>query len=84
MGLLLLASNLLERVGLKPRTDTPAPTALVEPPRITETPRQVRDRLRQDVRNRGGQPEEIETITGDCDQQVATQVKNYTEWLARH
>jgi hypothetical protein len=82
MSLLLLASNLLERVGLRQRTATLNPTALVEPP-ITETPRQLRDRLRKEIRSRGGQPEEIESITGDCDQQVATQVRNYTEWLAR-
>ncbi len=83
MSLLLLASNLLERVGLRQRTATLNPTALVEPP-TTETPRQLRDRLRKEIRNRGAQPEEIESITGDCDQQVATQVRNYTEWLARH
>jgi hypothetical protein len=81
MSLLLTASNLLER--LKHRTATPTPTALVEPPPV-ETPRQLRDRLRQDIRNRGGKPEEIEAIPGDCDQQVATQVKNYSAWLASH
>jgi hypothetical protein len=81
MSLLLTASNLLER--LKHRTATPAPTALVEPPPV-ETPRQLRDRLRQEIRSRGGKPEEIEAIPGDCDQQVATQVKNYTAWLASH
>jgi hypothetical protein len=83
MSLLLVASNLLERVGLRQRTAALNPTALVEPP-ITETSRQLRDRLRKEIRSRGGQPEEIESITGDCDQQVATQVRNYTEWLARH
>jgi hypothetical protein len=83
MSLLLMASNLLERVGLRQRTAL-NPTALVEPPVIKETPRQLRDRLRKEIRGRGGQPEEIESITGDCDQQVATQVRNYTEWLARH
>ena len=83
MSLLLTASNLLER--LKQRTTTPKPNDLVEPPAtVKETPRQVRDRLRQEIRDRGGRPEEIETITGDCDQQVATQVKNYTAWLAGH
>lgn len=83
MSLLLTASNLLER--LKQRTTTPKPSDLVEPPgAVKETPRQVRDRLRQEIRDRGGKPEEIETITGDCDQQVATQVKNYTAWLAGH
>jgi hypothetical protein len=82
MSLLLVASNLLERVGLRQRTAALNPTALVEPP-ITETSRQLRDRLRKEIRSRGGQPEEIESITGDCDQQVATQVRNYTEWLAR-
>jgi hypothetical protein len=83
MSLLLTASNLLER--LKQRTATPAPTGLVEPPvTVKETPRQLRDRLRQEIKDRGGKPEEIETITGDCDQQVATQVKNYTAWLAGH
>jgi hypothetical protein len=83
MSLLLVASNLLERVGLRQR---PAinPTDLVEPPVVKETPRQLRDRLRKEIRARGGQPEEIETITGDCDQQVATQVRNYSEWLSRH
>ena len=81
MSLLLTASNLLER--LKQRTDADTPAALVEPP-VTETPRQLRDRLRQEIRNKGGTPQEIETITGDCDQQVATQVKNYTAWLAGH
>ena len=78
MSLLLTAANLLER--LKQRTPTPTPADLVEPP-VTETPRQLRDRLRREIRDRGGKPEEIETITGDCDQQVATQVKNYTAWL---
>ena len=81
MSLLLTAANLLERI--KQRTATPKPASLVEPP-VKETPRQVRDRLRQEIRGRGGKPEEIETITGDCDQQVATQVKNYTAWLAGH
>ena len=81
MSLLLTAANLLERV--KQHTSPPAPAALVEPP-VTETPRQLRDRLRQEIRNRGGKPEDIETITGDCDQQVATQIKNYTGWLAGH
>lgn len=78
MSLLLTAANLLER--LKHDTATPVPKALVEPP-VTETPRQLRDRLRREIRDRGGKPEEIESITGDCDQQVATQVKNYTAWL---
>lgn len=82
MSLLLTASNLLER--LKQRPSTPTPAGLVEPPVIKETPRQLRDRLRQEIRDRGGKPEEIETITGDCDQQVATQVKNYNAWLAGH
>ena len=81
MSLLLMASNLLER--LKHRTALPSPTALVETPK-PEKPRQLRNRLRQEIRNRGARPEEIEKITGDCEQQVATQVKNYTEWLARH
>ena len=81
MSLLLTASNLLER--LKQRTEPQTPAALVEPP-VKETPRQVRDRQRQEIRAKGGQPEEIETITGDCDQQVATQIRNYTAWLAGH
>jgi hypothetical protein len=81
MSMLLMASNLLER--LKHYTARPTPTAPVETPK-PERPRQLRDRLRQEIRNRGASPEEIEKITGDCDQQVATQVKNYTEWLARH
>ena len=80
MSLLLMASNLLER--LKHYTAPPTPTAPIETPK-PETPRQLRDRLRQEIRNRGARPEEIEEITGDCDRQVATQVKNYTEWLAR-
>jgi hypothetical protein len=83
MSLLLLASNLLDRIGVRQRPAAPAPTAPAEPPKI-ETPRQVRDRLREEIRNRGGTPEEIQTITGDCDQQVATQVENYTAWLASH
>ena len=56
MSLLLTASNLLER--LKQRTTTSTPTGLVEPPPVKETPRQVRDRLRQEIRGRGGKPEE--------------------------
>ena len=47
MSLLLTASNLLER--LKQRPATPPPTALVEPPPV-ESPRQLRDRLRQEIR----------------------------------
>ena len=82
MSLLLLASNLLERVGLKQRTGVSTPPAPAEPPTI-ETPRQLRDRLRHEIRNRGGRPEEIESITGDCDMQVATQVRDYADWLAR-
>jgi hypothetical protein len=81
MSLLLTAANLLER--FKQRTTTPTPSALVEP-RIIETPRQLRDRLRTEIRGKGGKPEDIESITGDCDQQVAIQVKNYTAWLKGH
>lgn len=83
MSLLLLASNLLERVGLRQRPAAPAPEAPAELP-ITETPRQLRDRLRETIRNRGSRPEEIERIAGNCDQQVATQIANYTDWLASH
>lgn len=83
MSLLLLASNLLDRIGVRQCPAAPAPPAPAEPPKI-ETPRQLRDRLREEIKNRGGIPEEIQTITGDCDQQVATQVKNYTGWLASH
>jgi len=83
MSLLLLASNLLERVGFKQRTAAPAPQAPAELPE-TETPLQLRDRLRVEIRNRGGRPEEIEQIAGNCDQQVATQIANYSDWLASH
>jgi hypothetical protein len=82
MSLLLLASNLLERVGIKQRTGV-SPPAPAERPK-TETPRQIRDRMREAIRSRGGHPEEIQSITGDCDQQVATQVQDYTQWLASH
>jgi cytochrome c-type biogenesis protein CcmH/NrfG len=83
MSLLFLASNLLDRVRLRQRTAAPAPQAPAEPP-ISETPRQLRDRLREEIRNRGGKPEQIEKIAGNCDQQVATQIANYTEWLTSH
>ena len=83
MSLLLMASNLLERVGVRLRPTTDVPTALVETP-PSEPPKQLRDRLRQQIRDRGGNPQEIESISGDCDQQVATQIKNYTAWLSAH
>ena len=80
MSLLLVASQMLERVGVRLRQTTDPPAALVESP-PSETPRQTRDRLRLEIRARGANPHEIESISGDCDQQVATQIKNYSAWL---
>ena len=41
-----------------------------------ETPSQKRERLRQQVRQRGLNPFEIETIDGDCEAQTAQQIRD--------
>jgi hypothetical protein len=81
MSVTLVTTTVLEHLGLKART--PQPESLPEPPK-PETPRQKRDRLRQEVLARGGTLEQIETITGDCEAQTAKQIADLSGWLAQH
>ncbi len=51
-------------------------------PRRTETPHDIRARLRNTIRDRGMDPSTIESITGDCEQQTAQQIGDLERWLA--
>jgi hypothetical protein len=78
MSVVLLATSLFNRLRTRARTLLPVeqpPT----PPR--ETPRQQRDRLRNQVLALGGAVTEIETIEGNCPAQTAQQIRDLTRWI---
>lgn len=81
MSLSLLTTSVLERFGLKARTQIPGATPAPPKP---ETPHQRRERLRQQVMSRGGVLEDIETIRGDCPAQTAQQIGDLSRWLEQH
>lgn len=77
MSVMLLATNLFQRLRMRARTLLPA-----TPPAVPrETPRQHRERLRNQVLARGGVLSEIETIEGNCPAQTAQQIRDLTQWL---
>lgn len=78
MSLSLLATTVLDRLRVRAKTLLPNPRPPAPP---TETPRQQRERLRQEVLARGGVLAEIETIRGDCPAQTAQQIRDLTRWL---
>jgi len=52
-------------------------------PTIPETPGEKRERLRGEVRARGFDPCQIESITGNCDVQIAQQISDLETWFVR-
>ena len=63
MSVILLATSVFERLRVRARTLLPATPPVTSPP--SETPRQQRERLRQEVLDLGGELSEIETIDGN-------------------
>ena len=78
MSLMLLATSFFERLRVRARRWLPdAPPAAFQP----ERPREQRKRLRQDVVSRGGCPSEIESIGGNCPDQIKQQIGDLSRWL---
>ena len=61
-------------------TAEPQLLAPVSPPNFN-TPKELRDWLRNLARQHGISPDSVETIEGDCDKQIATQTADMTSHL---
>jgi hypothetical protein len=78
MSLMLLATTLFDRLRARARRWLPdSQPAALRP----ERPREQRKRLRHDVVSRGGCPSEIETIGGNCPDQIDQQIADLSRWL---
>jgi|GEM_PF-6370317 hypothetical protein len=49
---------------------------------LIETPLQKRERLRGLVRAKGMQPGNVETVSGDGDDNIVQQIRDLESWLA--
>jgi hypothetical protein len=78
MSLMLLATSFFDRLRVRARQWLPDPQPSALQP---ERPRERRKRLRQDVVSRGGCPAEIETIGGNCPDQINQQIADLSRWL---
>jgi hypothetical protein len=81
MSLMLLATTALDRMRARMRLWLPDSRPSL--PR-TDWPGEQRKRLRQDVLARGGSPDEIERIGGNCPDQIKQQIGDLSRWLERH
>jgi hypothetical protein len=79
MSLMLLVTTAFDRV--RARTRSYLPDSIPAVPR-REGPRDRRDRLRHDVKALGGNPTAIETIVGNCPDQIKQQIGDLNHWLA--
>ena len=80
MSLSLLTTSFLQRFSITARKSIePVAPALPRP----ETPRERRERLRQQVLSLNGTLAEIESIRGDCPAQTAQQIADLSTWLAQ-
>ena len=79
MSVILLATNLLDRLRTRTRTLLPDAPPIAPPP--PETPREQRERLRSQVLALGGVLSDIETIEGNCPAQTATQIADLSRWI---